>query len=243
MKITVDKSTVTDALKRVGHFCSRKSSLPVLTNIRLSADGESLTIEATNLDQYMSVSIGASVEVSGSVLTPASKFAAIIAAAGTVDVEIESDGCNTTITAGKYQATLQGVDESDWPAPPSDTSSPISIPGDRLGKAIAQTVGCASTDPSRYILNGVLIESSDSGVFVVCTDGRQLAWSEVGDARREFSAVIPTLAADAISRECVAPGDSICVGEDSVLLSGDDFKLWTKTITGRFPEWRVSGEL
>ena len=241
MKITVNKSELAAALKRAGKTCSSHGNIPVLSNVKISTavEGDAFFIKSTNLDQYTSIEVAADVKQSGEVLVPFRRFNSIIANLEGETVELESDVSKTQIRAGRFKASVEGVDVADWPQCSMEPNQVYSIEANQLSNAIQSVIGCASVDESRYILNGVFIQCVDSVVSIVATDGRQLAVHSFEADWRDFDLVIPTLAADAMIEACKgADTVEICFGGDGVGVATNCTKVWSKVIAGKFPNWR-----
>jgi DNA polymerase-3 subunit beta len=241
MKIRINKSELAAALKAAGKTCNSHGNIPVLSNVKISAvdEGNSLFIVSTNLDQYTSIEVEANVNQGGEVLVPFRRFNSIIANLDGESVEIQSEGSKTEIRAGRFKASVQGVDIADWPDCSMRCDQSYSVEAKEISNAIQSVIGCVSADESRYILNGVFVECVDSVVSVVATDGRQLAVHSFEADWNDFDAVIPTLAADAILDACrVEDTVDISFGEDAVGVATNCTEIWSKTIAGKFPEWR-----
>lgn len=241
MKITVNISELSAALKAAGKTCSSHGNIPVLSNVKISAAdaGESLFIESTNLDQYTSIKVDADVNHGGEVLVPFRRFNSIIANLEGETVGLESEGSKTEIRAGRFKASVEGVDVADWPKCSMSCKYTYSINSTELSEAIQNVIGCASSDESRYILNGVFVQCVDSVVSIVATDGRQLAVHSFEADWNDFDVVIPTLAADAILDACQCD-DAVefSFGENAVGITTKSTEIWSKVIEGKFPEWR-----
>ncbi len=241
MKITVNKSELAAALKAAGKTCSSHGNIPVLSNVKIStADaGDSFFIESTNLDQYTSIEVEADVVEKGEVLVPFRRLNSIIANLEGETVELESKGSKTEIRSGRFRASVEGVDVADWPQCSMEINRAYDIKANQLSNAIQSVIGCVSADESRYVLNGVFLECVDSVVSIVATDGRQLAVHSFEADWNDFNVVIPTLAADAILDACRGEANiEIALGDNSVGVATDTARTWSKTIAGKFPEWR-----
>jgi len=241
MKIIVNKSELAAALKAAGKTFASHGNIPVLSNVKISAlsAGDSFFIESTNLDQYTSITLDADVVEKGEVLAPFRRFNSIIANLEGETVELESDDSKTQIRAGRFRASVEGVDVADWPECSMRCKHTYRIDSTKLSDAIKNVIGCASSDESRYILNGVFVQCVDSVVSIVATDGRQLAAHSFDADWSDFDLVIPTLAADAILDACRCD-DAVefSFGEDAVGITTNSTEIWSKVIAGKFPEWR-----
>jgi DNA polymerase-3 subunit beta len=241
MKITVNKSELSAALKLVGKTCSPAGNIPVLSNIRIIASVDFVNLGSTNLDQQTTTGIDADVDEDGEVLVPFRRFNSIIANLDGETVEIQSEGSETQISSGRFTASVQGVDIAEWPeCANKDDSLEYRIDAVTLSRAITSSIGCASTDETRYILNGVLIKVTNGIASVVATDGRQLAVSSMDvDRWHDFGAVIPTLAADAITDICKGNETAtVAISSEWLSVRTKTGEIWSKLIAGKFPEWR-----
>lgn len=241
MKIIVNKSELAAALKAAGKTCSSHGNIPVLSNVKISAvdEGDSLFIVSTNLDQYTSIKVKANVDDGGEVLVPFRRLNSIIASLEGETVELSAEDSKTEIRSGRFRASVEGVDVADWPECSMRCKNTYSIDSTKLSDAIKSVIGCASSDESRYILNGVFVECVASIVSVVATDGRQLAVHSFEADWNDFDVVIPTLAADAILDACKGASNvEISFGENAVGITTNSTEIWSKVIEGKFPEWR-----
>ena len=241
MKIRVNKSELSAALKRVGKTCSSHSNIPVLSNMRLVSSDGFANIESTNLSQQTTTGINADVCEEGEILVPFRRFSSIIANLDGETVELKSEGSKTEICAGRFKASVQGVDVADWPESARKYDCiQYAIDAKTLSSGISSVIGCASVDETRYILNGVFIEVRDGFVSIVATDGRQLAVFSLNvDGWDNFAGVIPTLAADAIIDICTANKTaSVAISPEWISVATETGEVWTKLIAGKFPEGR-----
>ena len=77
MKITVDRNALWQGIDTVLDAVPSKPALPVLANILLEADGETLSLAATDLDLSIRAEIPAAIEKKGRITVPARTLAEI----------------------------------------------------------------------------------------------------------------------------------------------------------------------
>ena len=106
--------------------------------------------------------------------------------------------------------------------------------------ALSLVAGCASTDATRYVLNGVLF-TQENGGLLVATDGRRLAAAPARFTGRKF--ILPTPAVHVLCHPDFA-------GRDATVRQPDDGKspyaefrsgphtLIAKEVKGTFPNYR-----
>jgi DNA polymerase-3 subunit beta len=176
-----------DLLRLVSHcqgVADKKSAMPALANVLLTAENDELRVAAT--DMYLSVSgrASASVKASGSVGVPAKDLLERIKAMPDGPVQlVTSSGGQTTIksSSSPRRYTLHGIPGSDFPAlpKPEEGAPSLSLPTDLLSLLIARTHFSISTDETRAHVNSALFEWSGDRVRMVTTDGHRLSKMEV----------------------------------------------------------------
>jgi DNA polymerase-3 subunit beta len=101
----------------------------------------------------------------------------------------------------------------------------------------------ASTDETRYVLNGVYLISSDGFLKLVATDGRRLAFMsrECIDKKIQHTAIIPTKAVNEVQR--ILSSDEkeeevkIGVSENQVAFQIGSVTILSRLIEGTFPNY------
>ncbi len=191
-------------LKAAGPLLNRlkftKSPLPLLTHVRALAFGDRVTLSVSSLDQWLETTIPLAepLDHQECLLIPAAAFKAALKAdkgsvvsfarkgrksAGVVHLAVTTGG----ITVHTSNPTLE---TDEFPACPVLDGSPIEIPARTL-EMMTLVSTCASTDQTRYVLNGVLFTPEDGGM-VVGVDGRRLAAAPATVPAEEF--ILPTQA-------------------------------------------------
>ncbi len=74
MKLQVTQENLSRALATVGRIASGRNTLPILSNVLLTTVDNRLRIAATNLEVFMTETIGAKVSREGSITVPARLF-------------------------------------------------------------------------------------------------------------------------------------------------------------------------
>src|SRR5690349_24485894 len=71
MKLTIDRNALMRALSHVQAVVERRNTIPILSNILLQAEGDKLSLTATDLDIEASDAAEAKIKKSGSITAPA----------------------------------------------------------------------------------------------------------------------------------------------------------------------------
>jgi DNA polymerase-3 subunit beta len=184
MDVTVAKKDLLRLVSRAQAVADKKSTMPVLSNVLLHAEGTSLIVRATDLYLSVSGTITAEVRRNGSVAVPARDLLDRVKAMPDGPLSLTSDNGSATVlkavgSARRY--TLHGVPGGEFPAlpQPKEDAKRIEIPPDLLAMLISRTQFSISPDDTRPNLNSALFEWADDRVRMVTTDGHRLSKMEI----------------------------------------------------------------
>jgi DNA polymerase-3 subunit beta len=210
MELTVAKKDLLKIVARMQGVAERKSTMPVLANVLLAADGNNaLRLAATDLYLSLMGRIPAEIAKGGSVAVSAKDLFERVKNMPDGPIVIASqDNATTTIkasgTARRY--TLRGMPGDDFPPlpQPAEGSPTLALDVDVLSELIAKTHFSISTDETRAHLNSALFEWDGEVVRMVTTDGHRLSKVDVKVSGRQASAtmLIPLKAIQELRRLC-----------------------------------------
>ncbi len=212
MKFKINRDHFSNGLQQVLNVVGSKASMPILSNVLIEADGETISLTTTNLDLGIAARIKANVEEAGSITLPVKRLATIVKELPNSDVKVEASPNNQVkIASGGSLFRIMGIGKEEFPALPefSDDRS-FNIEQDTLASMLKSVSYAQSADETRYMLNGVYFnfsepESSDGSgkLSLVATDGRRLAKidheMEVGEGM-SGSLILPAKTVSEISR-------------------------------------------
>ncbi len=248
MKFTIDKASILKPLSHVQSIVERRNTVPILANVQLSVEGESLHITATDMDMEVREKVTAKIETAGAVTVAAHMLYEIIRKlpdGAEVDFSLSSD--RLSVKAGRSNFSLATLPAEDFPLlHAEDLSHSFKLSASALGKMIDKTRFAMSTEETRYYLNGIYLHSSEIDgrkvLRAVATDGHRLA---------RFDADIPSGASDIpgviLPRKMVGElrkmidGESsdvdISLSETVIRFAFGDVVLTSKLIDGTFPDY------
>ena len=213
MKFSIARQNLDKGIQRVLAVISPKTTLPVLANFLVRADGKkkSITLTATDLDMTVTTEVDAQVEEGGGVTLPPQRFAEIVRELGDTDIELSAEGEEIGISAGRSNFKIVGIPEEEFPSlPKSDPASAFSVDGAALADMVEKVSFCISRDETRPSLNGAYWEFSPDDMSMTATDGHRLATITV---RGEFevpagkSLIVPPKALGHVVRIIGTEGD------------------------------------
>jgi DNA polymerase-3 subunit beta len=185
MKLTILRNELNDAIQHVSKAVASRTTIPILSGIKLDASFTGITLTASDTDisiqsfiplETPNKKIG-TVERTGSVVLTAKFFVEIVKKLPHEEVHIEvGERFQTLITSGATEIQLVGLDPEEFPILPTiQEDQVVSIPGDLLRDMIRQTVFAVTTNESTPILTGVLWNLQDGIYKFVATDRHRLA--------------------------------------------------------------------
>ena len=187
MKLTIDRSDLLRALSHVQSVVERRNTIPILSNVLLSASSGSLQLTATDLDIEAVDAADAQVDQEGGLTAPAQTlFDVVRKLPETAEVQLEflPDNQRLSIQAGRSRFALPTLPAADFQTMNKDEGTvSFSIDVADLKRLIDKTRFAISTEETRYYLNGVYLhvaEGEDGAKLrAVATDGHRLALSEI----------------------------------------------------------------
>ncbi len=242
-KFRVTKEKILDGLQRVQNVVSTRTTLPILSNTLVQAGVNGLSLTTTDLDVAVRCVVEAEVGKAGGTTLPARKLFAILRELAAADIEVEVDDKNAaSIRSGSSFYKIMGLPEEEFPRFPETEGKSLKIEQLALREMLKKTAYAASTDETRYVLNGVYMSFKGDKLTVVATDGRRLALVERDvevPKGAEAEIILPTKAVNELLRLLGDKGDvQLSVGENQIIIKFDGTTLCSKLIEGTYPNFR-----
>ena len=249
MNLTISKEQILHGLQAVQNVVSTRTTLPILSNVLLRADGNQLQFTATDLDVTVSCGVEAKVKKGGASTVPVKKLFGIVRELAESEIELEVDDKNVcSIRAGASFYRINGLGADEFPpAPQFQQDNKVTLPQDTVRCMLRRTSFAISTDESRYVLNGIFFILKDHKFTLVATDGRRLALAdeeaEIADqCQGEF--IVPAKAVNELNRLLQEKGEiEVKFSENQVAFTLKDEKgagilVMSKLIEGNYPNYR-----
>jgi DNA polymerase-3 subunit beta len=186
MELRINVQELSRALSLMQGIVQRKNTMPILANVLLEVeagdDGGTLMLSATDLDVGMKTERACEVKEGGSVTIPARALADMVRVLPGPDVTLKKlSNQHVEVKSGRTEARLMGLSADEYPRLPSyDDVTFLDVDPALFSDMVEKTVYAASTDETRYNLNGVLFEPAPKGaddegkLVMVATDGHRL---------------------------------------------------------------------
>ena len=210
MEFTVSKADLVRELSLSQGVVEKKTTIPILSNVLLEAEGDRIILTATDLELGIRCSCPAKVKKEGAGTIPARKLAGLCAAASGRRAERQVSG----ESLGEHY--LRPIARRGWPGCRARVFRSCrrcrrrssEIPVKLLASMISRTVFAISMEESRFTLNGALLLLRTKGMAMVATDGHRLAYVESSMSANGSSAkgVSRADAEEGHGRDCEAGG-------------------------------------
>ncbi|HKK26647.1 MAG TPA: DNA polymerase III subunit beta [Gemmatimonadota bacterium] len=242
MKLSITREKLQEGLGAVAATIPTKTTLPVLSNILLRAEGNRLEMSGTDLDISVSVGVDAEVDEAGALTVPARKISDIARELEDAPVHLARDGDQIQLSCGRSRFKLFGLPEGEFPSfPEVDFTESWKMTAGTLQELIERTAFAASSEESRPILNGVLWQLRSEQSSMVATNGHRLARMthplEEIDAP-EADLIVPPKALQQVER-LFDPKEELEVArsQNHLAFRSESRVVYTRLIEGPYPNY------
>jgi DNA polymerase-3 subunit beta len=250
MKITIEQVALLSALSHVQSVVERRNTIPILSNVLMSAEGDKLALTATDLDMAIDESVTADVGQAGATTVQAHLLFDIVRKlpdGSQVELKLAGDASRLVLKAGRSTFSLPCLPREDFPVMGEDElPCKFSIGAPELRRLIDKSKFAISTEETRYYLNGIYLHDAESGgvamLRAVATDGHRLAQVETplpDGAAGMPGVIIPRKAVNEVRRLIEGREDEIAASLSDTRIRFDlgEAVLTSKLIDGTFPDY------
>ena len=250
MKVSIERAQLLKAMSRAQGVVERKNTIPILANVLLEAEGNEVSLRATDLDIEVIEKIPAMVEKAGAITVSAHMLHEIVRKlpdGAQPSLHADPASGRLDVVAGRSRFSLATLPREDFPVmASSEYQCSYAAPAPVLRRLFDKSKFAVSTEETRYYLNGVYLHiAEENGAKVlraVATDGHRLA---------RIDADLPAGADDApgviVPRKTVGElrklldddetEIAVSVSETKIRFSVEGLVLTSKVIDGSFPDY------
>ncbi len=252
MQVSVKRDKLLTAVSHVTKAVSARTTIPILTGIKLKAGQEGLTLTASDSDVSIEVLIpteeagewGVTVFQPGSIVLTARIFSEIVRKLSGEEIQISVDErLATLIRSGQAEFTINGMNAGDFPQLPHLEEDKIfSIQSDLLKTMLRQTVFAVSTSEMRPILTGIMWSLDQGQLKFVSTDSHRLAGRtamvECIEELQFNNVVVPGKSCNELIKILDDDQTSvdIVVSENQILVKSKQILFYSRLLEGTYPD-------
>ncbi|MDE9450096.1 DNA polymerase III subunit beta [Aliiroseovarius sp. Z3] len=250
MKISIERGALLKAVSQAQSVVERRNTIPILANVLIEAEGNSVSFRATDLDIEVVDKTDAMVERAGATTVSAVTLHEIVRKLpdGAL-VQLTDDGATgrLTVEAGRSNFSLATLPKEDFPVmASSEYTANFSAPAPVLRRLFDKSKFAISTEETRYYLNGVYMHVTDAegGKVLRCvaTDGHRLARIDAdlpAGAEGMPGVIVPRKTVGEM-RKLLDDDDAtiaVSVSETKIRFATPAITLTSKVIDGTFPDY------
>lgn len=245
MQFTIQREALLKPLQLVAGVVERRQTLPVLSNVLLVVDGDTLSLTGTDLEVELvgRIALEEGAEA-GEITVPARKLMDICKSLpddSTLTFKLDEN--KAVIKAGRSRFTLATLPAADFPNVEDGPGAlSFAIGQNKLRRLIERTSFAMAQQDVRYYLNGMLLEINNGQLRSVATDGHRMAMSTVDagiDYQERYQLIVPRKGILELARLLGEADDlvNITLGSHHIRATSGDFTFTSKLVDGKFPDY------
>lgn len=262
MKLSVAQQDLLTILKFADRTVEKRNTIPILSNVLLTASKDRISIKATDLDIQIETSVACNVTRTGSTTVLANILLQIVGKLkNDSEISIEYDPAKEptcAVRSSRSRFKLQTLPTQDFPdlsgRLTDKTEHRFEMARADLERLLLRSKFCIATDETRYYLNGVYFHHiSDNGnqkLRGVATDGHRLAQIQCDapegstafeGAESAAGVILPRKTIDIVNYimgSCKTEKIGIQLSATKIVFTIGDTIIVSKLIDGQFPDYQ-----
>lgn len=243
MKVSATREHLLEALQSVIGVVERRQTMPILSNVLLSARDSRLRITGTDLEVELVAAGEVNVQQAGDITVPGRKLLDIVRTfPDKTNISLSREGEKVLLRGGRSRFTLSSLPASEFPVIEDiNAQHSLTIRAHDCRRLIDKTHFAMAQQDVRYYLNGTLLETDGKALRAVATDGHRLAWAEAplnGRSRELEQIIVPRKGVLELQRLLDGEGEiEIAIGTNHIRVQIGEVRFTSKLIDGKFPEY------
>jgi len=243
MDLTVNRTALMEELQLLQGVVERRTTIPILSNILLTAEGDRLEIAATDLDVTVFARCGAAIRQEGKATIHGKVFFDLVRSLPADNVDLTTGESRIEVRSGQFSSKLPSLDPSDYPTLPQVTEGQgFGLPLPLLEKIIDRTVFAVSSEEGHFQYNAALMVLGQAQIEMVATDGHRLAYvkaAQSGGAPPFDQQLLPRKVLSQLRRLAAGSSDTVFIsrGENHLAFKVGERLLLSRLLESRFPQY------
>lgn len=175
MKLTILKDILKNGINIVERTSSKSFTLPILSNILLSAEKNFLRLSTTDLDLGVNYWSLVKIEKEGSIAIPGKTLSSFINSLPEKPIYLEAKEQNLKITCDNYQTLIKGFNAEEFPIIPRINEGEfVLVNSKNFCQNLSQISGFVSTSNTRPEISGIYFLFQKKTITLAATDSFRL---------------------------------------------------------------------
>jgi DNA polymerase-3 subunit beta len=244
MKFSCLADELAIALQNASKVVAAHSSLAVVEGILLEAAQDHVCLIGYNFDVAITTTIDAKVEAEGKIVLGAKLFTEIVRRIPGGVVQVETQDLHLKITNNNSEFNIVGLEASEYPELPQVAAkNTITMDAEKFKNLVNKTTYAASTDETKLLYTGVLINASGKSMTMVALDGFRLATKkETINPAEEISIICPSKSLQEVARlvSYADPEIFIDISSSYAMFQTNNCKVISKLLEGKFLDYKTT---
>jgi len=243
MKFTTFQSNFAKALNQVSRIVSSRTTLPVLSNILITAEKGKIQLSATDLEIAITTQTTGKIEEDGKLTIPARLLTEFIVNNNDESIEFTTKGASLSLKSKHYKANINGISAEEFPSIPLlPKDLYCSIKKEDFLDAIKKVSIAPANDETRPVLAGIYFSFDGKVLTLAATDSYRLSEKKLKleESLPEKKFIVPSRTMSEVLR--ISSGDeskeiAISSTENQILFKIGETQVISRLIEGAFPNY------
>lgn len=231
----VNRKQLADELGLMQVVAEKKGTMPILSTVLFSFEGETLSLAGTDIDMSLITELPALGE-SWSGCIPLKQLHDLARLFNGDEISFVPQDGRILIKWGKSSHKLPTYDAAAFPSMEWPRIDLVTIDGKSLSTAIQRALRCISTDAKEGWMQGVSLRSHDGNLSVTATNSRHLATTEI-ETLLDLDVLLSIRAATALSK-FLENETEIGATENQIMFRQGAKVFMARLMDVKFPDWR-----
>ncbi len=191
--LQIDRKELAEAFKGLSKIAHPRTTIPILSNVLLKAEGGVLSVTADNMDMRATFYLECPKGPKKAATCMNKEGAAFLSALDCNEIGVEFDNDKITFSNGAVKMALPSLDPKDFPGPFDKTkskSASFTLGAPELLGALKMVKPSISTEETRYYLNGVFFTRHENRLRLITTDGHRMHIRDLGEVTAFPSSIL-----------------------------------------------------
>ena len=247
MRFACTTKDIAAAVGAASKVVNAHTTVPILSNVLLQAEGEKIAVRATDLELTLEHAFAAEVTEGGAVTVPAKLFASYLGNLAPGRLEVTGTPTRASVKCDRSNYDFHALPADEYPPLPAAVrGSHFTIAGKRFRDGIDATIFAASSEEARgAVLMGTLLEVEGNALTMVATDGYRLAkfvttLDDGMSGNEKF--IVPSRALAEVARN-LGSGERISVSalgaqSNQLQMTSGDVSITVRLVDGQYPNYQ-----
>ncbi len=250
MEIKVTRDSLFRSISKVQSIIEKRSNMPILSMILITAEKNAVNISATDLEISMQQKIDADIIVPGSITISGRKLFEILKESKSSEIHIKEKENNWVFISDektRYNLACLPADEYPVFVEPEDVSF-IEMDCSTLSEMINKTIYSVTLEEAGYKLSGIytekVLDNGNTMLRMVSTDGHRLSLVDkkvenIDNLEIEKGVMIPKKGMMELNK-LAADGEKISLGfkQNNCVAKKDNSLIVIRLLESKFPDYK-----